>query len=400
LNPLRILVVDDNKSAADGLARVLTNKGDAVRAVYNGVDAIDLIISDRPDVVLTDMKMEPVDGLEVLRVARDQHPPPEVIVFTGYGGIDTAVKAMRMGARDFLTKPVTVDQIQARLNQIRSGTQPISSAPPSEFIARSDASKVHYDMLTRAADVPSAVWIEGEIGSGRSFAARTLHAMGGSDRAFTIWNVQTEQDWPDSGTVLLSNVDDLPVDLQRRLHRQLQQVPENVRLVATAGPDCQMRLADGTLRQELYYALAVVVISVPPLRQRPEDIVPLIHHAIEKYSERYNRPKPPLRDDQTTDLETHRWPGNVKELFNLVERAVVLGSNTLGLEVTPNRGAGVPDFSPGFNLASYMESIEKQILVEALCQAESDRSKAGKLLGVERNTLRYKLNKYGLLDKP
>ena len=403
---LNILVVDDNRSAADALARVLRKQGDRVSAVYDGETAIQRIQEQAPDLVLTDLKMEPVGGMEVLAAARALRPPVEVIVFTAYGAVDVAVKAMRRGARDFLTKPVTVDQVSRRLDDLRAGEggaapRPAAEAPsaPVPFIAEAEASKRLLEEIQRAAGVPTPLWIEGEIGAGRGFTAEKVHELGSPEAPLVLYDVARGGEWPTHGTAVLANVDDLPDDLQRQLHRRLQHVPDGVRIIATASPDGRRTVAEGRLRSDLYYALAVLVIEVPPLRERREDIVPLLHKALDRFSRRYDRSRPELAESQARRLVSHAWPGNIRELFNLAERAVVMGASAFDLEVIDAPPAGMPKLEPGFNLATYLESMERQILVEALRKTEGDRNQAGRLLGVERNTLRYKLNKYGLLDR-
>ncbi|MEQ1506903.1 MAG: response regulator [Myxococcota bacterium] len=402
---LTILVVDDNRSSADALARLLRKQGDDVSAVYDGQTAIDRIRATPPDVVLTDLKMEPVDGMAVLQAARAVRPPIETIVFTAYGAVDVAVRAMHLGARDFLTKPVTVEQVSARLDQLRSEQGPspraIGVEPRDEqFVALSDSSRSLLATIDRAAGVPSAVWIEGEIGSGRTYCAKTLHRLGPNrDRPLVVRNLNRDDPWPDGGTVLLPNVDDLPDDLQRELYRQVQHAPPGVRLVATARPDGRRRVGEGELRPELYYQLAVVVIPVPALRRRPEDIVPLFHKGLAKYADRYGRALPEVGPRLLDQLQRHYWPGNIRELSNLAERTVVMGDDGFNLEVIDDPGSGLPKIEQGFSLSDYLEVVERRILVEALRRSNGDRAAAGKLLGVERNTLRYKLNKYGLLDR-
>ncbi len=401
---LKILVVDDNRSAADALARVLSKRGDEVVAVYDGQAAIDRIAADPPDIVLTDLKMEPVDGLAVLEAARAQRPPIEVIVFTAYGAVDTAVRAMRKGARDFLTKPVTVDQVNRRLDELRSGRDPSATPMAIErvtegFIAESESTQVLLEQLRAAAGVPTPVWIEGEIGAGRGYAAEELHRLGRKELPLHVYDVARATGWPDEGTVLIPNVDDLPADLQRKLCRDLEVVPEGVRLVATAGLDARRMVAAGQFRQELFYALAVVVITVPPLRERKDDIIPLMERALSTLARRYSRPRPSLTAAKADRLREHAWPGNIRELLNLAERAVVMGPSAFDIESVESTSPGLPKIDLGFNLAAYLEGVERQILVEALRKADGDRNQAGKLLGVERNTLRYKLNKYGLLER-
>ena len=401
---LSILVVDDNRSSADALARLLRKQGDEVEAVYDGETAIERIRLHPPDLVLTDLKMEPVDGMAVLQVARAVRPPVETIVFTAYGAVDVAVRAMHLGARDFLTKPVTVEQVSARLEQLRGEHAPPGAADDAgvrdqDFVAHAESSRTLLATLERAAAVPSAVWIEGEIGSGRVFCARSLHDLSPRrSEPFVVRNLNRDDPWPTSGTVLLPNVDDLPEDMQRELHRQLQHAPENVRLVATARPDGRRRVAEGELRPELYYQLAVVVIPVPPLRRRVEDIAPLFRKGLRTYAERYGREVPELGARFRDQLHRHYWPGNIRELLNLAERTIVMGDDGFNLEVVEDPGAGLPKLEPGFSLADYLEGVERRILMEALRRTMGDRAAAGKLLGVERNTLRYKLNKYGLLD--
>lgn len=391
-------MVDDNRSAADALARVLRKAGDEVETRYDGVSAIQYLQEQPPDVVLTDLKMEPVDGLAVLQAARACRPPIEVIVFTAYGAVDVAVRAMRMGARDFLTKPVTAEQVTARIQQLRAPTGELYDAPPPPFIAEAPSARALLETLRRVAGVLSPVWIEGEIGSGRVFAAETLHRFGNSDAPFSIRDPASSADWPTSGTVVLPNVDDLPEDLQRSLARALSQVPPGVRVVATASPEGRRLVQEGQLRADLYYALSVVVIQVPPLRERTEDILPLLEQALGRFAKRYNRAVPVLPPDVQEQLLRHAWPGNVRELLNLAERMVVLGDPNR-VEIVERAPPGLPPLEPGFSLSGYLESLEKRILIEALRKSGGDRAQAGRLLGVERNTLRYKLNKYGLLER-
>lgn len=400
---MRILVVDDNRSSAEALARALSKRGDLAEAVFDGGEAIRRIEASPPDLVLTDLRMEPISGMEVLRAARAQRPPCEVIVFTAYGGVETAVEAMHLGARDFLTKPVTLDQLVRRLEQLEhgpsAGEDSEDNALDANFSAAAQSSQELLTTLQQVADVPSNVWLEGEIGAGRGHAAYTLHRLGRPDSPFTTLDLAREAPWPESGTVVLPNVDDLPADLQRALVRRLRAVPPEVRLIATAAPDALQRVREGVLNSELYYALAVIVIRVPPLRDRVEDIGPLMQLALETFSKRYKRPVPDVAADHLERLKMHSWPGNVRELLNVSERAVVLGTDALDLEVVRRPTPGLPRLEPGFSLAQYLESVERRILMDALRRTGGDRTAAGRLLGVERNTLRYKLNKYDLLDR-
>ncbi len=394
---LRIVVVDDNRSAADALVRVLAKAGDDVRACYDGATAIDLIASQRPDLVLTDLKMEPVDGLEVLRAARDQRPPVECIVFTAFGDVDIAVEAMRLGARDFLTKPVSAEQLASRISSLRGEGEPDDD--PEAFVARAPRSKALLDDLRRAATVPSRVWIEGEMGSGRVYCARTIHALSGDPGPLHIMDPGVPFTWPEQGTAVLPNVDDLPADLQRQLARRLQGVPSTLRLITTASPDSRALVTKGQLRADLYYALAVVTVEVPALRDRREDIRPLFERALDRFSQRYGRPRPQPDETSWRDLERHAWPGNVRELLNAAERMVVMGTHGASISVIEPTSRGLPNLEPGFSLSAYLEETERRILEEALRLAGGDRAEAGRMLGVERNTLRYKLNKYGLLER-
>lgn len=392
---MKILIVDDNQSSADALARALTKKGHEARACYDGATAIEHLDVDPPDIVFTDLRMEPIDGMAVVRAARARRPPVDIVVFTAYGAVETAVEALHLGARDFLTKPVSLEQIVARLGSASAAlNQTLDGFTP----ASEQAHQLRED-IRRAASARAHVWIEGEIGSGRAHAARYLHALTNDPTDLHVVDPTREFSWPSGGTVLLSNIDDLPDDLQRQLARRLQHAPKALRIVATAGPDARQRVAEGTLRSDLYFGLAVVVLQVPPLRERPDDIIPLLNHALASYAERYRRDAPRLTEDQSGRLLQHAWPGNVRELLNIAERAIVMGPGALDMEVVRRTAPGLPNLEPGFSLSSYLETIERRLLMEALRRSGGDRAAAGRLLGVERNTLRYKLNKYDLLDR-
>jgi two-component system response regulator PilR (NtrC family) len=397
-SPQKVLVVDDNRSSATALGRLLERDGFDVEVVFDGQSAIDSLGRFRPDVVLTDLRMEPVGGLEVLKAAKAGSSDIKVIVFTAHGEVDTAVNAMRLGATDFLMKPVTLEMLSSRLKEARSGgTLASRSELLAGFVANSKKSRELLELLTAAGDVPSSVWIEGEIGSGRDYCARLLHAMSDPDAPLQVVDLVRDDAWPSEGTVVLGGLSDLTRETQRRLVRHLKRLGPNVRLITTAYPGAKQRVADGTLLSELYYRLAVIEIRVPPMRERKEDIVPLFDTVCRRFADRYGKEQPVVSETQYKSMVRHAWPGNVRELANLAERVAVLGSTALNLKVSRRHDDGLPELEEGFNLSAYLESIERKLLVEALDQCAGDRAAAGKLLSVERNTLRYKLNKYGLI---
>ena len=243
------------------------------------------------------------------------------------------------------------------------------------------------------------MWVEGEVGSGRGHVALVLHHLADPSAPFHVSDLARDTDWPTSGTVVLPNVDTLPPDLQQALIRRLANRPVDVRLVTTSSPNARSRVTEGLLDPKLYYDLAVIVVDVPPLRNRPDDIVPMMIGALGEFARRYKRPMPLLTPDIETRLRAHAWPGNVRELFNLAERAVVLGADALRLDPIRTASAGIPNLEPGFSLADWLDRMERRILAEALRRTDGDRNAAGRLLNVERNTLRYKLLKHKLIDK-
>ena len=387
--------MDDNRSSAAALARLLGRAGDEVEAVFDGASAISVIEANPPDVVLTDLRMEPINGLQVLQAARATKPAPQVIVFTAHGEVDTAVRAMRLGALDFLTKPVTLEQLAVRLDRVRGVD---TDEVPSDFIAEAESSRLLVSLLQRAAAVPSPVWIEGEFGTGRTFCASMIHKLGRDpEQPLRVVDPGSEEDWPSSGTVVLPEVDQLDDASQWRLVRRLHASPPTLRVLATAQPDAPRRVVEGRLLPELFYRLAVVVVPVPTLAERAADIIPLFRQSLARYAERYRLEVPAVTPTMERQLRSHAWPGNMRELLNLAERTVVLGSEAFDLVVREKPAGGLPPLEDGFSLSRYLEQVERRILKEALRKTGNNRTEAGKLLSVERNTLRYKLRKYKLL---
>ena len=399
--PLRVLVVDDNRSAAEAIGLLLGREGHSVEVTNDGAAAIARLHSQRFDMVLTDLRMEPVDGLAVVRAARAQTPPVEAIVFTAYGSVETAVEAMRIGAADFLTKPVTADQLLKRVRNFRK--VPVEQGT---IIGASPQSALLREQLTQVARVRSTVLIQGETGTGKRHIARCLHQLG-RDAASPIVIARPYEAVPtaqlhSAGTLLVPTVDEWAPDAMDALLRQLEtlEAGQPPRVVATATPAIDVRAARGEVPPELYFRLAVLVMRVPPLRERPDDIAPLLLHFLEVNAAAFGKEPPRPSAHQLDPLSRHGWPGNIRELANLAERAVVLGRGAFDMSIKPALPAPVaPHLAEGFNLTEHLEQIERELLVRAIEQTQGDRPIIGRLLGLERNTLRYKLNKYGLLDR-
>jgi DNA-binding NtrC family response regulator len=387
-----VLVVDDNRSAADALARVLSREGYASDVAYDGHAAIARLDQGGVDVVLTDLKMEPVDGLAVLEHARSLAQPPEVWVMTGYGSVDAAVRAMQLGARDFLTKPVTARTILEQLGSLsRAGVDPVLGPSLAGTTLRDQAQAV------QALD--SNVLLSGEPGSGQAEVARLI---AGTERVQVISHPgrADPQALADAPVLYAPNVDLLGEPDQVRLLQLLEGWDDGPRLIASAGPDWQEHALTSPSSRALYFRLAVLVLRVPPLRERRDDVEPLLSAMLAAAASRLGKPAPVPTATQLSALRRHRWPGNLRELSALAERAVVFGPSALDMDVPASEpSTGLPQPAEGFVLSAYLEDVERALLTQASQQADGDRATMSRLLGVERNTLRYKLNKYGLLNR-
>ena len=398
-----ILVVDDNRTAADALAGVLRRHGHRVEAVYDGGSACQRLDQGGIELVLTDLRMDPVDGMEVLAHARSVERPAEVVLMTGYGTVDGAVEALRMGARDFLTKPVTPAQVLARIDEL------LGKSPPAPVQVGDSAQAQHLRRRIEAvASVDSTLLLVGEPGSGRIELARVVHAKGGRSaqpfRVVARAGLHSTAELLGAGTLLLPNVDLLDASEQAELLRLVEDLEAREgapRIVATASFDWAARASEHPSSMALYYRLAVLEIGLPPLRARTEDLAALLEALLEVREEALSRQAPRPSSEDLERLARHSWPGNLRELAAVAERAVVFGASAWSLRIDPVSPLQPeePEIPEDFNLATHLEQVERRLLVRAMDQCSGDRNQVSRLLGVERNTLRYKLNKYGLLDR-
>lgn len=404
MSGLSVLVVDDNRSAALAIAMLLEREGHGAEAVYDGQSAIQRLRSTHYDLVLTDLRMEPVDGLAVVAAARQKDPPVEAIVFTAYGSVDAAVEAMRLGAADFLTKPVTADVILRRVRNLRGE----SVETHSELVGTSASISQIRGQAHKLTGVRSTVLITGEIGVGRRHLARWLHQNGPDrERPMLIARPGRPLDLDrlaQAGTLLIPNIDSWDHSAQSFLLQQLEPLEPGSppRVIATASGDISQHVSEGSFRPDLYFRLAVLVLAVPPLRQRREDIAVLLESFLDQHDQRTGGTTMLPTDTQLRQLQQHGWPGNIRELANLAERAAVLGDIAFDMPTQPGQHSPAREplvLQPGFNLSAHMEAMERHLLIQAIEQTNGDRPQMSRLLGLERNTLRYKLNKYKLLKK-
>lgn len=397
---LRVLVVDDNRSAAEAAALLIRREGHTVEVAFDGETAVERLQAAPFDLVFTDLRMDPVDGLSVVRTARACVPPVEAIVVTAFGSVEAAVEAMRHGALDFLTKPITADQLLRRVRTFRS-----APARGLALVGESPFMNSLRDQAVRLARVRSTVLLLGETGTGRRHLARWLHDNG-PDAEGELKVAQPGRDLPQvdpsaPGTLLLPRVDNWSTEAQVRLLRQLELLAaeDAPRIIATASPELDQSGDAGALLPELYFRLAVLVVGLVPLRDRPGDLAPLLTHFLTQHSRHLGQPRPAPSPEQVARLAAHRWPGNLRELANLAERALVLGPSAFDIAPSLSKGPPATSLVEGFSLSTHMETVERSMLERAIEQTRGDRTAMARLLGLERNTLRYKLNKYDLLKR-
>lgn len=400
--PLQILVVDDNQTAAMAAAMLLRRDGHAVDVRHDGGAAIEAMAESPYDLVLTDLRMEPVDGLAVVRAARSASPPVDAIVMTAYGSVDAAVEAMRHGAIDFMTKPVTAEQLRQRVLDYRQ-----APARGIALVGESESMQGVRELATRLAGVRSTVLITGETGTGRRHLARWLHENGpDADRPLVLCQPGRElprEQLEEAGTLLIPNVDDWTPSAHLLLQRQLYALDagEAPRVVATASPEIADRAAQGDISPELYFRLAVLVVQLDPLRERPGDIASLLNHFLDHHARVYRQGAPKPSTTDLLRLQGHAWPGNLRELRNLAERGVVMGPHAfkMAVQAPVQVDSALPQLTEGFDLAGHLEWTERTLLTRAIEQTGGDLREMCRVTGLERNRLRYKLNKFELIGR-
>lgn len=447
-----ILLIDDDESLRRVVEYNLREDGYRVVTAADGRNGLQRFHESTVDLVLTDIRMPEMDGVELLTHLKAMQPDLPVIVLTAHGTIDSAVEAMKVGAFDYLTKPFSRDQLEAsvrkalELGALASENRQLRQFVSERFafanmIAGSRAMRDVTDTASRVASSDTTVLLEGESGTGKELLAKAIHVNSGRSRgpfvtvncaaipehlleselfghrrgAFTgaVADKQGKFEAAHRGTIFLDEVGELPLLLQVKILRVLQEreidkvgearpVKVDVRVVAATNRHLEKMTADGTFREDLYYRLAVVSIRVPPLRERADDIPLLVDHFLGKHAERLGRARPAVDKAVYSAFNLYAWPGNIRELENVIERALVLDRDgTLGPDDLPERLTArgqrignlrieLPD--EGISL----EDVERELLLAALEKHNWNQTRAASYLNITRSTLLYRIQKFGL----
>ena len=449
----RILVVEDNEALRGGIVRALREAWSEVDEEPSG-DRASERLRDRAalayDVVVTDLRLPGCDGVEVLRAARDRDVRTSVLLMTAFGTIETAVEAMRLGAFDFVQKPFGLEQLEVRVAkaleharlQREVSTLRAERFAPDEIVGASPAFQAAVELARRVAPSRSTVLVTGETGTGKELVAGIIHSLSPrAARAFVKVNcaalpetlLESELfghergaftgadrqrigrfEQADGGTLFLDEIGDMSPVTQAKLLRVLQDqeffrlggtraIRTDVRIVAATNQDLERAIRAGRFREDLYYRLNVVAISLPPLRERPEDVEALAVHFLARFAADLGRPRTGFSRAALARIREHPWPGNVRELRNAVERAVLMADGEcvdladIGLEdpgLLPRRGAPLAPSEPASRLS--LRDAERSLVLQALSRAGWVQKDAAEILGVSRRKLNYMIQRMGI----
>jgi DNA-binding NtrC family response regulator len=453
--PGTILVVDDEKSQRDTLAGILKEWGHQVHTAATAEEALAMLGNEPINLILTDLRMPGMSGVDLLTQSRKARPDIAVIVMTAFGTIEGAVQAMREGARDFLPKPIDLDYLEvivARTMEMRrledenrKLRRRLQEANASfRMIGSSQSLAAVLSRAGRAAETDATVLIQGESGTGKELLARSIHDLspraegpfvavncaalpeslleselfGHTRGAFTgadkdrLGRVQSAS----GGTLFLDEIGDIPLGMQVKLLRFLQDKEftpvgsdknwrADVRVITSTHRDLPSRILQEQFREDLYFRLNVVNLELPPLRDRKEDIPELAAYFLEKFSRRYDRPARTFSSEAMACLMAHEFRGNVRELENLVEQTVVMtpGEIIHKEDLPAALGCGAADEDPATaalagnikgDLPGLLEALEKRIILDTLAEFSGNQSSTARHLGLTESGLRYKLNKW------
>ena len=455
----RVLVVDDEHSMRDLLSITLRQHGYDVTVADGGESAVDAMKSDAFDLVITDLRMRKMDGLGVLRAAKELSPSTVVLVVTAFASTETAVEAMKLGAYDYLTKPYSITELDVRVRQaaekrhlrvdnLRLREQLARQSALPEIVSVSEAMKEAVRLIGRVAPSDTSVLITGESGTGKELVAQAIHRLSGrADRSFIDLNCAAFQEslleselfgyeagafsgakarklglveLADGGTLFLDEITELPAPLQAKLLRAIEtrtffrvggvrKVEVNIRIIAATNRNVDSVITDGSFRSDLLYRINGFQIDLKPLRERPEDIDPLARHLLKHVG----GTNPPAITPEAFDaMRSYNWPGNVRQLRNCLERAVLLSNNgqitvselppevvrvslAAALPVALQPGALAEIATPNSGPLSLRE-VERQQILAALEQTSWHRGKTAELLGISPSTLYRRLRDYNL----
>ena len=456
----RILVADDNDAMRDGMVLSLTRLGHDVQGVKGGAEAIAAYRKRPSDVVVTDLRMVPVDGIEVVRRLRELDAEATVLVVSAHGTIGAAVDAMREGAMDFIEKPFPPEVLRARVEKaieiarerrvartVRGRAEALDAdrareSDPAGLVGGSEPMRRVMDQLRKIAASDTTVLVLGESGTGKELVARALHAQGprhdgpfvsvscaaipeglleselfGHEKGSFTGAIRRKLgrfELAHGGTLFLDEVGEIPPAIQVKLLRVLQErrfervggeetIDVDVRVVSATNRDLKAMVETGGFREDLYYRLAVLPVTLPPLRDRTGDVEELAHFFIRKLSPRVGRRVTGFTPEALALLNAHRWPGNVRELENVVEQALVFAEAALigpedlpdGLRAGP-RAAAVELPTGDRTLTDVLEDLERQLILAAWDKAKGVKAETARLLGIKPSALYYKLEKYGI----
>jgi len=457
----KILVVDDEINICRSVEKILSKVGIRVRSALNGEEALSLLAAEAFDAVLTDLKMSRLGGMEVLRRAKELNPGLPVVVMTGYASVSSAVEVMKLGAVDYLPKPFTPDEIRAVVRQALSAAPPsglsaeVPMAPTPgamthQLIGNSSKIRQVISMVEKVAPTDSTVLVGGESGTGKELIARAIHANSRRrDKVFFAVDCATlttnllenelfghakgaftgaEKDkqgifqLADQGTVFLDEIGNIGLEVQGKLLRFLETrefwplgasapCQVDIRLILATNRNLGQLVAAGSFREDFYYRIFVYPILLPPLRERKTDILPIAEHFFRHYSQQMNKKIAAIDPDAALRLTGYDWPGNVRQLRNVIERAVILceGNRLTDKELdlpettaTPQPASCIPRTKDDLKQLkkeirrSSVDEVEKSFLLQALSQNDWNITRASKATGLQRTNFQNLLKKHGI----
>ncbi|NVB85454.1 MAG: sigma-54-dependent Fis family transcriptional regulator [Kofleriaceae bacterium] len=471
MQPAKILVADDEQNLRRVLTALLRREGHDVVQAASGLEAIDHL--GQVDVVITDLRMPGADGMEVLRTAAQKHPHVPVIMITAYGSVGQAVEAIKAGAFDYIEKPFEQDSIRVIVDKAigqaaanRLAPQPtLYTTSESEqrgrfgLVGQSVEMQAIFAVIEKVADTPSTVLITGESGTGKELVAKALHEQssrknqpfikincaaipktlmeselfGYEKGAFTgaTSSKPGRFELADGGTLFLDEIGEIPVEMQVKLLRAIQEsefervgglktIKVDVRLITATNRDLEQEIQRGNFREDLFYRLNVVPLQIPPLRKRTGDIPMLVQHIIKKFNERLKKSITGVSDEALAALEAHNWPGNIRELENVLERTILfckgdrieradlqLASAAQELASQSQPVPVIDDDDEGGEISGSLKEVvraetarvERELIVKALDETGGNVTQAARLLKISRKSLQMKMKEFGLRDR-